>query len=380
MDEVTTQATDVEALFQPLTIGSRIIPNRIVMSPMTRAFVDAHGVVPEASVEYYRRRAAGGAGMIITEGIAVNADGALASYAPLLDTRAAVDVWTRIVRAVQGEGGVIVAQLWHGGLLRGTQGAASERGRRIGPSAVYPLPGGGVHAQGEAMSADDIAYTIADCVRFAVLAREIGFDGVEIHGAHGYLFDQFFWRKVNRRTDAYGGSVANRARFTAETVRAIRAETGADFIIGLRMSQWKNPPDHYGARMVDSADELGALLTPLVEAGVDFFDCSTRRYWEPAFTGSARTLAEWTQALSGRPTMAVGSVTVTSPLNTGDVGETAAIADNLAPVAELIRDGRVAMVGVGRAMIANADWAAQVRTGDLSGLKPYSADALAVLD
>src|SRR5690606_31751349 len=136
---------------------------------------------------------------------------------------------------------------------------------------------------------------VAAFAQAAADARALGFDAVEVHGAHGYLIDQFFWEGTNRRDDAYGGSIANRTRFAAEIIAAIRARVGADLPIILRFSQWKL--QDYHARLVNSPTELEQFLTPLAEAGVDLFHCSTRRFWEPEFAGSDLTLAGWTRKL-----------------------------------------------------------------------------------
>ncbi|MFC3173685.1 12-oxophytodienoate reductase [Novosphingobium bradum] len=374
-------ANPLAPLFTPLSIGSLTLPNRIVMSPMTRGCA-TDGVIPAEAVDYYRRRAEGGTGLIITEGIAVNLDGTLDQTIPRLDCEASRMAWRAVTDAVHQAGAKIIAQLWHTGLMRGMQsGEAGDEGRRLGPSAVYPIIDGqgetvSVFAEGEAMSRADIARTIADCATFARRAEEAGFDGVEIHGAHGYLFDEFFWDKTNRRDDEYNGDIAARTRFTTETIAAIRAATSPGFVIGLRFSQWKNPAEHYPIKLVRDPAELAAFLKPLVAAGIDFFDCSTRRYWEPAFAGSDKSLAQWTQELSGKPAMAVGSITVSLPLNTRDIGETAAVADNLAPLAALVDAGRIDLVGVGRAVIANPDWANVVRASGIAGLRPYEQSQL----
>jgi 2,4-dienoyl-CoA reductase-like NADH-dependent reductase (Old Yellow Enzyme family) len=131
-------------------------------------------------------------------------------------------------------------------------------------------------------------------------------DGVEIHGAHGYLIDQFFWEGSNRRDDEYGGDLAGRSRFAIELIQAVRAAVGPDFPIIFRFSQWKQ--QDYTARLVQTPQALAAFLQPLSEAGVDIFHCSTRRFWEPEFDGSELNLAGWTRQLTGKPTITVGSV------------------------------------------------------------------------
>src|ERR1019366_3011802 len=123
----------------------------------------------------------------------------------------------------------------------------------------------------------------------AASAQRLGFDGVEIHGAHGYLLDQFFWHVTNRRTDGYGGDLPARTRFAVEVIREIRSRVTADFPVCLRYSQWKL--QDYNAKLANSPNELERFLAPLTDAGVDLFHCSQRRIWEPEFEGSSLNLA-----------------------------------------------------------------------------------------
>jgi 2,4-dienoyl-CoA reductase-like NADH-dependent reductase (Old Yellow Enzyme family) len=386
---MTAGASDprLAPLFRPLTIAGCTIANRIVMAPMTRGMGPegvVGGVVHEKAVAYYARRAAGGVGLILTEGIAPSRQAAAATYAPDLASAASLSIWRRIVEAVHATpSGRIMAQLWHAGLLRGAQGPVEPGIASVGPSQAYAEVDGRPYNLGQAMAEADIAATIEDCVRFASAVREIGFDGIEIHGGHGYLFDQFFWDRTNRRKDRYNGDIGARTRFTVETVRAMRRVVGAEFPIGLRFSQWKSPPAFYGERLAKTSGELAAFLEPLVQAGVDFFDCSARRYWEPAFEGDPRTLAEWTRLLSGRPTIAVGSIGLDGPMNSISIGEAAGVTasptTDFARLAERVGAGGFDMVGVGRALIANPQWADHVRAGSYERLEPYHAGKLETL-
>jgi NADH:flavin oxidoreductases, Old Yellow Enzyme family len=185
-----------------------------------------------------------------------------------------------VVDAVHAEGGRIVPQLWHVGTVRrlGTEPDASVPG--YGPSEK--VKDGQVLVHG--MTHDDIREVIAAFAQAARDAKAIGMDGVEIHGAHGYLIDQFFWDASNRRSDEYGGDLAGRSRFAIELIQAVRAAVGPDFPIIFRFSQWKQ--QDYSARLVETPEALAAFLEPLSAAGVDIFHCSTRRFWEPEFEGS----------------------------------------------------------------------------------------------
>lgn len=149
-------------------------------------------------------------------------------------------------------------------------------------------------------------------------------DGVELHGAHGYLLDQFLWAGTNRRTDAYGGDPVARTKFAAEIVAAVRETVSPDFPVIFRYSQWKQ--EAYDARLAQTPEELDAILTPLAAAGVDAFHASTRRYWLPEFEGSDLNLAGWTKKLTGRPTITVGSVGLDGDFIRAFAGEGAASA------------------------------------------------------
>ena len=361
----------VQALFQPFSLGALELPSRVVMAPMTRSF--SPGGVPNAKViEYYRRRAAAGVGLIVTEGTTV---GHKASNGypnvPRFYGEDALAGWRQVVEAVHAEGGKIVPQLWHVGNVRklGTEPDAEVPG--YGPSEK--LKDGKVVVHG--MSRDDIQEVIAAFAQAAKDAQRIGMDGVEIHGAHGYLIDQFFWAGSNQRTDEYGGDLAQRSRFAIELIQAVRAAVGPDFPIIFRFSQWKQ--QDYSARLVETPEALAAFLKPLSEAGVDIFHCSTRRFWEPEFDGSELNLAGWTRQLTGKPTITVGSVGLDGEflqfmVNTDKVAQPA----KLEGLLERLHKQEFDLVAVGRALLVDPDWALKVREGREGDILPFSRQAL----
>lgn len=364
----------VKALFTPFKLGALELPTRVVMAPMTRTFCP--GGVPHAQVvEYYRRRAAADVGLIITEGTTVNHPAAN-GYAnvPRFYGEDALAGWKQVVDAVHAEGGKIVPQLWHVGSVRrlGIEPDASVPG--YGPSAK--LKGDQVVVHG--MSHADIQQVIEAFAQAARDAQAIGMDGVEIHGAHGYLIDQFFWAASNQRTDEYGGDLAGRSRFAIELVQAVRAAVGPDFPIIFRFSQWKQ--QDYSARLVDNAEALGAFLRPLAAAGVDIFHCSTRRFWEPEFEGSDLNLAGWTRLLTGKPTITVGSVGLDGEflqfmVDTDKVAQPASLENLL----QRLGNQEFDLVAVGRALLVDAQWAAKVRQGREQDVLPFSREALSSL-
>lgn len=360
-------------LFRPFQHKSLSLPNRVVMAPMTRS-KSPDGTPGEDVATYYRRRAEGGVGLIITEGTTVDRAGASNDpnipnfYAPK-----SLDGWRRVVKEVHAAGAKIAPQIWHQGMVRKPGTGPRPDGKSDGPSG---LSGSGKQVA-EPMTDEDIADTVEAFAKAAAAAKEIGFDAVELHGAHGYLVDQFFWEQSNRRDDAYGGDLVKRTRFAADIIKAIRLRVGPDFVIIHRFSQWKQ--QDYGAKLAHTPDQLAAFLQPLVDAGANIFHCSTRRFWEPEFQGSDLNLAGWTKKLTGKPTITVGSV----GLKGGDFiqsykGESAEVGDLGELEARLARD-EFDLVAVGRALITDPHWATKVRDKRFAELAPFSPKAMATL-
>ena len=361
----------VKALFEPFRLGNLELPTRVVMAPMTRSF--SPGGVPNSKViEYYRRRAAAGVGLIITEGTTVNHPAANGyPNVPRFYGEDALAGWKKVVDAVHAEGGRIVPQLWHVGNVRklGTEPDGDVPG--YGPMEKLKDGKEVVHGMTQA----DIDNVIAAFAQAARDAQSIGMDGVEIHGAHGYLVDQFFWEGSNQRTDGHGGSLANRSRFAIELIKAVRAAVGPDFPIILRFSQWKQ--QDYSARLVLTPEALGEFLQPLSDAGVDIFHCSTRRFWEPEFDGSDLNLAGWTRKLTGKPTITVGSVGLDGEflqfmVNTDKVAKPA----DLGALLTRLNNQEFDLVAVGRALLVDPEWAVKVRDGHQEDILPFSREAL----
>lgn len=367
-----TQIGSLAALAQPIRLGELTLRNRIVMAPMTRE--RASGGVPTAEMaEYYCRRAEGGVGLIVTEGAAPNEEGRFGSDVPRLHGADALAGWEPIVRRVRDQGAAIFAQIWHVGAFTPSMvGMADSLAvERLSPSGLA-APG---RPYGRTMSAQDITRTVGDYAEAARLAREVGFDGIEIHAAHGYLPDQFFWAETNHRVDGYGGGIAERSRFAAEIVWECKERAGKDFPLILRLSQWKQ--NDYLTRVTDSPEEMSLWLTPLVKAGVDGFHVSTRRFWDPAFPGNEATLAGWVRRLSGKPVIAVGSVLLNVDFKAPEGKIRAALVPaTLQRVAEGIEQGEFDLIALGRAMLANPDLAQRVLAGDLAGLRSYDRSFL----
>lgn len=252
----------------------------------------------------------------------------------------------------------------------------SGTNRQVGPSGM-------VGSLGELPRPIDRPATLAEIEEVgeayavaAASAHALGFDGVELHAAHGYLFDQFFWSGTNLRTDGYGGDLVARTRFACEIVREMRRRTAPDFPIVLRMSQWKL--QDYGAHLAADPAALEAFLAPLVDAGVDIFHCSQRRFWEGEF-GTDLNLAGWVGKLSGKPTITVGSISLRQDMLDTIRGVPSETASNLLELMRRLERGDFDLVAVGRALIADPDWPRKIRGGSDEGVLPYSPAALATL-
>lgn len=339
----------VQPLFTPFTAGPLHLKSRIVMAPMTRGF-SPEGIPGPDVAAYYRRRAENGVGLIVTEGTVI--DHSEASNHPGVPNffgEAALAGWTRVVEGVHAAGGKIVPQIWH----MGTHGDVNH------------------------FTEADIATLIQRFAESAAAAKRIGFDGIELHGAHGYLIDQFLWEQTNTRTDRYGGSMLARTRFAAEVVAACREAVGPDFPIILRLSQWKS--SDYAAKLAPTPELLAQFLSPLTESGVDLFHCSTRRFWEPEFEGSALNFAGWVKKLTGKPTITVGSVGLDSEFTRLFAEGQGAEREGLDQLLERLEQGEFDLVAVGRALLQDPAWAAKIREGRNDELQPFGAEALQTL-
>lgn len=226
------------------------------------------------------------------------------------------------------------------------------------------------------MTESDVADVIAAFARGAREAKTLGFDGVEFHGAHGYLIDQFFWGGTNEREDAYGGSSVERTRFAADIVRAARREVGPDFSIVLRYSQWKL--QDFTARLAETPQQLEAFLAPLVDAGVDVFHASTRRWWLPEFPDSELNLAGWTKRLTGKPVITVGSVGLDGEFQNAFQGKHAEMRGIEDLVARFER-GEFDLIAVGRALLQDPEWVEKIRDGRNDELRMFDAGSLKAL-
>lgn len=360
--------------FMPARFGELKLRNRIVMAPMTRRKAGTDGVPTDAIVTYYRRRAANEVGLIVSEGTGIDDVHAHDTLTvPRFHSPEQLEGWARVVDAIHAEGGVFAPQLWHTGRL-----AADP----IGPvdDRLPPRRDGTPRPPVRAMAMSDFRQVRAAYANAARGATEIGCDAVEIHGAHGYLLDSFVSAATNRREDAYGGSPGARMRFPLEVVEIVRDAIGPLPLI-YRFSQWK--VDDYREIKFRSPVELATWVEALAVHGVDILHVSTRDALAPAFPEDPAHpewgLAAWARHLSGLPTIAVGKVSVTLPMEQA-YGEEVDVVVDPAPAIALVERGDVDLLAVGRALIANPDWVPLVRAGRWRDLRPFDKAMLASLD
>ncbi len=266
--------SDNAVLFTPTRLGAVDIPNRVLMAPMTRSRAGRDGVPSTLASLYYVQRAS--AGLIVTEATQVTPEGQGYIQTPGIHTEAQVAGWRRVTDATHAAGGRIFLQLWHVGRVSHQSfqpgGALPVSASAIAlPGEAWTYDGMQPHPTPRALETDEIAGVVAQFKHGALLAQQAGFDGVEIHGANGYLIDQFLRDGTNRRTDRYGGSAANRARFLLEVTEAVVTVWGADRV-GVRLSPLggfnamsdSDPATTFG-EAVRSLDRFGLAYLHMVE-------------------------------------------------------------------------------------------------------------------
>lgn len=367
----------VAPLFRPLSVRELRLANRIVMAPMTRNFCP-NGIPTQAVVDYYRRRAEAETGLIISEGVGIDhpaslGDGGLKELdVPHMYGEAALAGWRRVVEAVHAAGGRIMPQLWHQGVMREAGTGPHPEASSCRPSGLWGPTGRTTSIPADyaarlavataPMTESDIADVIAAYARSASFARALGFDGIAIHGAHGYLIDTFLWEETNHRTDSWGGDRPRRSRFAVEVVRAIRAAVGEDLPIVFRFSQWKQ--QDFRARLANTPQELEEILGPIAAAGVDIFDGSVRYFQRAEFEGSPLNLSGWARKLTGKLAISVGGVGLDKGMYDSNRDGKAAAADNIGLLMQRFNAGEFDLVEVGRALLNDPLWTRKLRLGE----------------
>ncbi len=350
----------LDTLFTPFTYKNLNLKNRIVMAPMTRAQSD-NGVPTQQIADYYARRAVSEVGLILSEGTVINRPGSKnIQNIPDFYGAEALKGWKNVIDSVHQNGGKMGPQIWHVGDTRS--------------SPDYPTV---EMEKASTMTLEDIQDTIAQFAASAKSAKDLGFDVLEIHGAHGYLIDQFFWEVTNTRTDEYGGkTLKERSKFAVDIIKSMRAAVGPDFPIIIRLSQWKQ--QDYKSRLATTPEEMEDWLLPMKEAGVDIFHCSQRRFWEPEFEDSDLNFAGWAKKLTGQPTITVGSVGLKGDFMGAFAGQGSEKSDLSELLKRLDRED-FDLVAVGRALLSDHEWVKKVKEGKLEEISDFSAESLGVL-
>ncbi len=328
-------------LFTPAAFGDLHLSNRVVMAPLTRLRSGERGVPGDLVAEMYAQRA--GLGLIVTEGTWPSQEGRGYAGQPGIVTDEQQDAWGRVADAVHAEGGTLVMQVMHAGRVSHT--VVSETDRIVAPSAVaidgevhtpqgklpYPVP--------HALSTDELGEVREQFVTASLRARAAGIDGVEVHGANGYLLHEFLSPASNTRTDGYGGDAAARARYVVEVVRAVAGAVGAGRT-GLRISPAHNIQDVWERDADDVAATYGALADGIGDLGL--------AYLSVLHADPAGALVQDLRRRVGAPLVA----------NTGFGAET-----TRETAAQLLTTGAADAVAVGRPAIANPDLVERWRTG-----------------
>ena len=331
-------------LFSQTQLGSLSLKNRIAVAPMTRISATDDGRATEDMVQYYARFARGGFGLIITEGTYPDltySQGYL--HQPGIANEEQAASWRPVVDAVHALGAKMVMQLMHAGAL--SQGNHWKE-EAVGPSAVQPkgeqmgfYRGEGPYRMPREISTDEIAQMIKDFAAAALRAKNAGFDGVEIHGANGYILDQFLTDYTNQRTDRYGGSTENRVRLLVEVVQAVRASVGSGYAVGIRISQGK--VNDYAHKWANGQADAKIIFEQLAAAGVDYIHTTEYDAHAPAFSESnsdGDTLAGYAKRFGKLPVIANGNLGNPEAANA------------------MLIESKADIIALGKTALANRDW------------------------
>ena len=335
-------------ILAPFRLGPLDLPNRAVVAPMTRISADADGVPMAQMAEHYAAFARGGFGLIVTEGThpdTLHSQGYRDQ--PGIATPAQVTGWRPVVDAVHAAGGRIFCQLMHAGAL-----VQDNRytGETVAPSAVQPAGamaaryyGDGPFRMPRALTLDEIGTIVASHETAAANAMEAGFDGVEIHGANGYLPVQFLTPETNTRTDAYGGSLENRLRFHREIMAAVVRGVAGRGLAGMRLSQSRSNDFTY--KWHGGVDEARTIFAAMAAEGADFIHIATHQGLSEEF-GSGHTLAGLARQFSGLPVIACGKL------------------EDPANAEKLLADGEADLVAIARGAIGDPSWPNRLAAGE----------------
>lgn len=344
--------------FTNFHLNSLRLNNRIVLSPMTRMIASEDGLATEIMNGYYANFAKGKFGLLITEGTYIDESYSQAYLnQPGIVNEDQVQAWHKVTGAVHQHGSKIICQLLHSGALSQGNRYINET---IAPSAIKPITNTDLASYGgtgefpvpKEMSKEEMNVVVKSFANSALRAKQAGFDGVEIHGANGYLLDQFLTDYTNQRTDEYGGSIEKRLRFPIEVIQGIRNAVGSDFVVGIRLSQSKG--NNYYHKWVNGEKDAEVIFSSIGKAGVDYIHLNEYDATLPAFNNDGPTLASLAKKYSGIPVIACGK------LEDPKKGET------------LLLNEEADLIALGKGALANPDWPKRVLEGN--ELKAFIGD------
>ncbi|SDL90462.1 2,4-dienoyl-CoA reductase [Halogranum gelatinilyticum] len=340
--------TPDDVLFESFDFGGVSLDNRVGLAPMTRTSATDDGLATEEMVRYYAKFARGGFSFLITEGVYTDfqySQGYLNQPGLVSDEQ--IEAWTRVTDAVHEEGAPIFAQLMHAGAISQGNPHADET---AGPSTVQPVGeqsplygGEGEFPTPKELTLDDLDVAKAGFVDAAENALEAGFDGVELHGANGYLLNEFLAADANQREDEYGGDIESRVRFPREVLGAVREAMPDDFVVGIRISQEKANDDAY--EWPGGENDAEVVFSELSAAGADYIHVTETDITAPAFGDAGPTLADLAVEYSDTAVIANGGL--------GDPDAARQAVENGAD-----------LVTLGTSALANPDWPRKVAAGE----------------
>lgn len=335
-------------LLEHVQVGNSIVKNRVGVAPMTRTSATPEGLATDQMAEYYASFARGGFGFVITEGTYTDELYSQCYFnQPGLVNEEQANAWKKVVDTVHEAGAQIIVQLEHAGAL--SQGNRFKS-KNLAPSEVLPkgeplsfYGGSDKFSTPRAATKEDIEQVIQGFIESSLRAKQAGFDGVEIHGANGYLLDQFLTDYTNQRTDEYGGTAENRVRILVEISTAVRAAVGPEFTIGIRISQAK--VNDYAHKWAGGEEDAKVIFGQLRKAGLDYIHVTEYKAWEPAFEKGGPSLVELAKKYA--KTIIIANGQLESP----------------SKASEIIGHDQADLVTLGKGALANHDWVERVQQG-----------------
>ncbi|MDU0200849.1 NADH:flavin oxidoreductase [Paenibacillus sp. MAH-36] len=336
--------TTLKKLLSTYNLGNLTLKNRAVVAPMTRISAEMNGNATDRMARYYESYAAGGFGLVITEGTYTDEEYSQGfSFQPGIANVGHVEAWKQVTEAVHAKGGKIIMQIAHTGALshypKGT----------VAPSAVKPIGelspafgAEGEYATPKELTLEEIKAIIASMAEAALRAEQAGFDGVEIHAASGYLLDEFLTDFTNLRQDEYGGSTENRVRFVTEVIRAVKEKVSQRFVVGVRISQAKS--NHFTHKWANGEEDARIIFGAIGEEKPDYIHTVEYNAHAPAFGDSGSTLAELAKKYGNTTVIANGQL---------DQPEDA----------ERALEAGSDLISLGKAALANHDWVFKAEKG-----------------